>query len=273
MLIFALFKNNIKSIFERYPILSNSTTGFITFCCGDIISQAALLNINGRINNNINNNNNNNNNNLDYKNIQDYNNICNNNDKIIINNNNYYNSNIKINFEKAFCTGLLGSLMNGIVMNVWYKGLDNIFGTSMKSTRGIFMKIISDQIIFAPFAIIVFFMNSTAYKIWRGNLFNDNINNNSYNNNNFIANLIYKLNKSFITAYKGDWTVWPIINLINFSLIPINYRPTFIACVQLGWQSWLSIITNKSNLNEELEEKKEVNINLKDDISLSRKQF
>lgn len=259
MSMFSLFKNNIKTIFERHPILANSSTGFITFSCGDVISQAILLNINNKHINNINN--------YYY----------------------YYQSKIiKINFDKALCTGILGAFMNGIVMKAWYKGLDNIFGSSMNSKRTIFMKIISDQIIFAPIAIVIFFMNSTAYKTLRSDLLNDNIsneyitsNNNSNNNNKFIDNLIDKINTSFITAFKGDCAVWPIVNLINFSLIPINYRPTFIGCVQLGWQSWLSIITNKSKDNDvelvkNIEEIKEANIvinviNIKEDINLTRK--
>ena len=47
--------------------------------------------------------------------------------------------------------------MNGFLLTQWFKFLDTTFGQCMKSKRTIFLKIVSDQIVFGPFSIISFF--------------------------------------------------------------------------------------------------------------------
>jgi hypothetical protein len=42
-----------------------------------------------------------------------------------------------------------------------------------------------------------------------------------------------------MSAYIADWSVWPAINVVNFRFVPLPFRPSFIGCAQLGWQTYM----------------------------------
>ncbi|KAI6191594.1 Mpv17-like protein [Aphelenchoides bicaudatus] len=54
-----------------------------------------------------------------------------------------------------------------------------------------------------------------------------------------------KLKNQFIDIYKRSITYWPIVQLINFYIIPLNMRVIVVQLAALFWNSFLSYKTNR----------------------------
>jgi protein Mpv17 len=68
-----------------------------------------------------------------------------------------------------------------------------------------------------------------------------------------------KLERSYWPALKANWTVWPFLQLVNFALVPLQYRvltvnvlnigmiPVYVlalALIKIGWNCFLSLLNN-----------------------------
>ncbi|KAE8966491.1 hypothetical protein PF011_g27915 [Phytophthora fragariae] len=42
-----------------------------------------------------------------------------------------------------------------------------------------------------------------------------------------------------------NFKVWPLANLLVFSVVPSQYRTPFVNCVSLGWSTFLSGMNSK----------------------------
>lgn len=186
---FSALRNRIAVTFESHPKLANSCTGFLTFSFGDIIAQK-----------------------LDTSKS----------DHVSI----YEN---KINYGRSLQVGLLGVMMNGFFLIHWYRYLDTFIGHSRKSNIGVAMKIIADQSIYAPFAIVSFF---SFVSITRGTSWIE-----------IRESFKHCINNKFVQTYLTDCAMWPLANIINFRMIPLIYRPAFTGCAQLLWQTYLSLVS------------------------------
>eukprot|EP01041_Mallomonas_annulata_P003239 gene3239-6410_t len=139
----------------------------------------------------------------------------------------------RLDYHRAVHVGFLGVVTNGICLHFWYRGLDRLFSSSMTNYKVIAYKCIADQLIYAPFSIFTYFSFTTIYK---GGSYQE-----------IRARYEEKMKESFINTWMVDCIVWPFINIVNFGVIPLNYRPTFVGCAQLGWLSYLSFIGNDFN--------------------------
>ena len=137
-----------------------------------------------------------------------------------------------VDFKRAFMTGGLGIAMNGMCLHVWYRIIDRVFGATMGSKTVVISKCIADQLIYAPFSIAVFFSFASAKQ---GGSMAD-----------IKQRTDNKMSQSFLTTWIADCTLWPFANFVNFSFIPINYRPTFAGATQLIWQTYMSTVANSS---------------------------
>jgi len=130
--------------------------------------------------------------------------------------------------------GMLGIAMNGVSLHYWYRFLDKVGGTCKANKLGVAFKVIADQIIYAPFAIIAFF-GFSSFK-------------SSENMPKLVDNFNMKMNNNFLPVFAADCTLWPIVNIINFRYISLSYRPTFVAVAQVVWQTYLSsVVYGKNN--------------------------
>lgn len=173
--------------------------------------------------------------------------------------------------------------MNGLVLHRWYNYLDKTFGSSMHEKKGIYLKMIVDQIIYAPFSITVFLAFASIMAVRTPKILQERDNENEifyyidYEknkekvivsnmkisnkiNDTFIklpsdqmekidrkraAILIQKMNDSLLSIWVADCFVWPFVNYINFSYIPKNYRPSFVGVALLFWQTFVSSLGHK----------------------------
>lgn len=136
----------------------------------------------------------------------------------------------KINIQRTIDTGILGIFMNGFCLHGWYRILELSFGASMKNRKVVILKCVADQICYAPFSICVFF---SFVGVRAGGTVLE------------INERIYsKISTLFVSTWVADCTLWPIVNAVNFSLIPLNYRPTFVGIAQLTWMTYLAFVGN-----------------------------
>ena len=47
--------------------------------------------------------------------------------------------------------------MNGFILRIWYKKLDQMFGSKMNNMWGVAAKCLADQLVLSPLAILLFF--------------------------------------------------------------------------------------------------------------------
>lgn len=153
------------------------------------------------------------------------------------------NAESDISWERAAKTDALGILMTGVVLHNWYYALDAVFGNSMTSRKVVVLKMIVDQVFYAPFSIAVFFCYASMIAPHLGR----SKNNEAQDDDTFVSAIsritetfTTKMHTSFMAVFIADCCVWPFINYINFSHISRSFRPTFVGVAQLIWQTFVS---------------------------------
>ena len=49
---------------------------------------------------------------------------------------------------------------------------------------------------------------------------------------------------------KTNWKVWPVVQCLNFSIVPLQYRLLFVNVVALGWNAYLSVKTSSNSTHK-----------------------
>jgi len=106
-----------------------------------------------------------------------------------------------------------------IIMPWLFKGKGTI--TSIKS-------VVYDQIIGAPIFTSLFFIYLDMS-----------------NGKNFDG-AVKELEKKLLPTLYMNWKVWPLLMLINFSLVPVQYRVLFANICGMFWSAYLSSAQNSS---------------------------
>jgi protein Mpv17 len=57
-----------------------------------------------------------------------------------------------------------------------------------------------------------------------------------------VAGIREKLSTRFVTAVTGAWKFWPAANIINFSLVPAEFRVLFSNDLALFWTGYLTLL-------------------------------
>ena len=52
-----------------------------------------------------------------------------------------------------------------------------------------------------------------------------------------------KLAKTYKSALQGNWMVWPFVQVVNFSFVPLDYRVLFVNGLSIFWNCYLSFIS------------------------------
>jgi hypothetical protein len=140
-----------------------------------------------------------------------------------------------VNFARSCKVGVLGFFLNGFMLHLWYRALDKAFGNTkpgIPPTWGnVAKKCIADQVVYAPFTC-------GAFLVWASVLHGGSA-------ADIAEGAKQNLQHSFFQAWAADCTIWPVANLVGFRFVSTNYRPTFIGFVQLGWQTYMSLIGHR----------------------------
>ncbi|KAH1855977.1 hypothetical protein KXX54_004443 [Aspergillus fumigatus] len=89
--------------------------------------------------------------------------------------------------------------------------------------RTVVGRVAADQLLFAPTMIGVFL---SSMSVLEG------------------GSLSEKLERSYWPALKANWTVWPFLQLVNFALVPLQFRVLTVNVLNIGWNCFLSLLNN-----------------------------
>jgi protein Mpv17 len=54
-----------------------------------------------------------------------------------------------------------------------------------------------------------------------------------------------KLQDIYIPSLKANWMLWPMVQIINFRVVPIQFQIPFVSSIGIAWTAYLSL-TNSS---------------------------
>jgi len=115
----------------------------------------------------------------------------------------------------------------------WYILLEaQMAKTGLTGAKEVVSKIAADQLIFTPPINVVFF---TASSMMEGKGPGE-----SYQQ---------AVDKLWPTL-KVNWTVWPLIHTVTFSVIPFEFRILWINVCAMGWSGFLSFMANTKQKDE-----------------------
>ena len=129
------------------------------------------------------------------------------------------------------------SVVFGPAATQWYKVLTKIQLQNRYITTA--ARVLTDQCIFATLNLGLF-LSSMAYL--EG------------------ANPRQRLQDKYAEALKKNWMLWPPVQTINFTLVPLEHRVLVVNVVSLGWNCYLSWVNSqggKSGEAKEVERQKE----------------
>lgn len=106
------------------------------------------------------------------------------------------------------------------LIHLWYKLLEKLFGSINSKAIRVLVMVLSDQLIFSPL-IVSFYLYLTA--VLEGKKPEKEVKT--------------KLPSTLVLR----WKIWPVAQILNFTLIPLQYRVLFGNLVALIWGIALSI--------------------------------
>jgi hypothetical protein len=205
-------RSKVHLYFEKYPRFASGVTGFCTFSVGDLFAQRLQMNT-----------------------VTTTATTSTSVATTTTTTATQDTDHLKFDYRHPVEIGVLGFFSNGYILTHWYHMLEKVFGTSMICKRVVFTKVFADQLIYAPFCIVLFF----AYSSW----LSEGTPAKSWNE------FVLKCKDSFTATFLADCSVWPVANFINFRVVPLVYRAPFTAFVQLLWQSYMSFVTSARHIS------------------------
>mgnify|MGYP003365784449 FL=1 len=124
-------------------------------------------------------------------------------------------------YKRTIRATIYGSVIFSVVGDKWYKLLNNL--KLSNSMRGIIVRVGIDQIIFAPFGLVLYYTSMTILS------------------GGYIKDIRQKLSNQWWPTLYTNWLIWPWIQIINFSIVPVQYRLLCVNAIALLWNTFLSL--------------------------------
>lgn len=104
-------------------------------------------------------------------------------------------------------------------------------------------RVATDQVVFSTSNLALFLSTMSALEP-------------SQNGNTAKDRVQDRLQSTYVTALSKNWMVWPFVQVVNFSFVPVEHRVMVVNVVALGWNCYLSYLNSqggkpKSELVEE----------------------
>ncbi|XP_071855090.1 mitochondrial inner membrane protein Mpv17-like [Apostichopus japonicus] len=128
------------------------------------------------------------------------------------------------NYARTARQSFFGVIFVGPVVITWYKLLERIYKGSGKLAP--LCKVATDQALFAPF-IVSCFISYVAF-----------------GNGRTVPEVKSQLKADFVPTLLNAYMVFPPVQLFNFYILPLYYRPVVINIVSVFWNTYLSWKTN-----------------------------
>ncbi|XP_012536108.1 protein Mpv17 isoform X2 [Monomorium pharaonis] len=143
---------------------------------------------------------------------------------------NFIDNSKTIDFVRTMQFAGIGFFISGPVTRTWYGILDKYIGS--KSYSVAIKKVACDQLFFAPIFLTVLLI---SIGICQGK---------------DIERLKIKLKNEYSDILINNYKLWPMVQLVNFSLVPLHYQTLVVQSVALLWNSYISYRTSLDKHNK-----------------------
>ena len=58
---------------------------------------------------------------------------------------------------------------------------------------------------------------------------------------------IENVKNKFVKIYIADCAIWPLVQMANFAFVPAPLQPIFVNCINIGWNAFLSYVSQESH--------------------------
>lgn len=118
----------------------------------------------------------------------------------------------------------------GPACSLWYTFLARRFGAAKFST----VKMVAcDQLLYAPPFLASFL---TGMELLKGEFSPQHIK--------------YKLQQDYPDVLKTNYKIWPLVQAVNFTFVPVIYRVVVVNIVAVGWNTYLAMMSEKKHPEE-----------------------
>jgi protein Mpv17 len=138
-------------------------------------------------------------------------------------------------WERTAHVAITGFTWSGPVSHSWYNILEAVVKIR-HAVLGVLVRMALDAAIFSPVAV-------AGYFTWRTIL-----------EGKGIDGVISKLRAKWQGAVVASWEFWPLANVVNFSVVPVQFRVLYNNCLSLLWNGFLSHV-NAKRLEQVVEER------------------
>jgi protein Mpv17 len=138
---------------------------------------------------------------------------------------------IQHNWNRTWITAKTGLLWSGVSAHVWYANLERICSLIPVEgpIAGLALRLFLDALIFSPITITGFFIVNTLVQHGIGS----------------VPMIQEKLETKWKKTLFAAWSFWPIVNIVNFSMVPLSYRVLYSNVMALLWTGYLSFVNNQ----------------------------
>jgi Mpv17 / PMP22 family len=95
---------------------------------------------------------------------------------------------------------------------------------------GLVARIVLDALIFSPVAVSGYF---SVRSILEGS---------------GVDGIQHKLTTRFVPTVVGAWKFWPAANVVNFGMVPVQFRVLYSNVLSLFWTGYLTHVNSKARL-------------------------
>jgi len=142
---------------------------------------------------------------------------------------------LTIDKERLGQAAVTGLIWSGPVTHYWYKLLFGKLTISIKDPIiGLVVQILLDSIIFSPVTVSGYF---TLRSIMEGS---------------GIEGIKDKLSTRLVKTVFGAWKFWPAANIINFGLIPLEFRVLYMNVLSIFWSFYLIYVNGQKIVSKKI---------------------
>ncbi|KAG0256737.1 hypothetical protein BG011_004346 [Mortierella polycephala] len=133
------------------------------------------------------------------------------------------------------------------ISNTSNAAVNSISTTSQKVARTMapgLKRMMADQALFAPLGLALLFSGLTVLE------------------GGGVQQIREKLNNAYFSTLQANYAVWPLVQLVNFSVMPLQLRLPFVSVVGIAWNAYLSMVNSGAQRVEEKSTKEQIQVTL-----------
>ncbi|KAI9830180.1 MAG: Plasma membrane t-SNARE, secretory vesicle fusion [Phylliscum demangeonii] len=130
----------------------------------------------------------------------------------------------KHDFARTGRMALYGGTVMGPAATIWFRFLQRRVRLPNRNAE-IVARVVADQAIFGPTILVAFL---TSMSLMEG------------------SDPADKLKKTYKQALLKGWSIWPVVQLVNFKFVPLEHRLLVVNVFALGWNCYLSLLNSSA---------------------------